>query len=159
MSLLEPYVFIMLVAYAVAAAVAVLTGYHPVVGTGSMFMLGVMPGLAGMVVFAILAFVTDLSVVQASRRGRLLGSLGTITYTVMRMTLWAFGPLSFCVLLVSALAVGSALASPTIGASDLLVAAVLVPALLMPVAAAIFMLGAVLFETVITLPFKSGAAR
>jgi hypothetical protein len=44
-------------------------------------------------------------------------------------------------------------------ADDLLVAAVLVPALLMPVAAAVFMLGAVLFEAVISLPFKSGAAR
>jgi hypothetical protein len=76
----------------------------------------------------------------------------------MRMTLWAFGPLTFCVLLVYALAVVSAVASPTVGASDLLVAAVLIPALLMPFAAAVFMLGAVLFEAVISLPFKSGDA-
>jgi hypothetical protein len=159
MSLLEPYAFIMLLAYGVAAAVGVLTGYHPVVGTMSMFMLGVLPGLSGMVVFAVLAFATNLPVGHANGRGLVLASLGTTAYTVMRMTLWAFGPLSFCGLLVAVLAAGSALASPSVGVSDLLVAAVLCPALLMPVAAAVFMLGAVLFEAVISLPFKSGAAR
>lgn len=159
MSLLEPYAFIMLVAYTVAAAVSLLTGYHPVVGEASIFLLGVLPALVGMTLFALVVVAANLGGAGRPARVVLFRSVREFLYTVTRMTFWSFGPLSLCVLFVVSLATASALASPSVGLASLLVASLVVPALLMPAVAILFIFAAVAFEAVVSLPFKLGASR